>query len=74
MILKVLKMNQSDDPQHFSDRAQEHELVISAEDAGNIGRVGADVARTYSAIRQIDTTGYEPVAIFVPTPSKRKGE
>jgi len=74
MILKVLKMNQSDDPQHFSDRAQEHDLVISAEDAGNIGRVGADVTRTYSAIRQIVTTGYEPVVIFVPTPSKRKGE
>ena len=67
-------MNPFDDPQHFSDRAQEHQLEISAEDARNIGSVGADVARTYAAIRQIDTTGFEPAAIFVPTPSKRKGD
>ena len=67
-------MNQSDESQHFYNRAQEHELVISAEDAGNIGGIGMDVARTYSTIRDIDTTGYESVAIFVPTPSKRKGD
>ena len=71
--MKVLKMKQSDDPQYFSNRAQEHEFVISEEDAEEIDRVGMDVARTYSIIRQIDTTGYESVAIFVPIPSKRKG-
>lgn len=67
-------MNPFDDPQHFSDRAQELQLEISSEDARNIGGVGADVARTYAAIREIDTTGFEPAAIFVPTPSKRKGD
>ena len=67
-------MNPLDDPHHFSDRAQEHQLEISEEGARNIGSVGADVARTYAAIRQIDTTGFEPAAIFVPTPSKRKGD
>ncbi|MBT3994489.1 MAG: hypothetical protein HOF01_01710 [Chloroflexi bacterium] len=67
-------MKPSDNPQHFSDRAQEHQLVISAEDAANIGEVGASVASTYAAIRQIDTTGFEPAAIFVPTPSKRKDD
>lgn len=67
-------MNQSHDPQHFSDRAQEHELVISSEDAEFLYRVGMDVNSTYSTIRQIDTTGYESVAIFVPTLSKRKGD
>jgi hypothetical protein len=67
-------MNLFDDPQHFSDRAQEHQHEISAEDARNIGSVGADVARTYASIRQIDTTGFEPAAIFVPTPSKRNGD
>jgi hypothetical protein len=67
-------MNPFDDPQDFSDRAQEHQLEISAEDARNIVSVGADVARTYASIRQIDTTGFEPAAIFVPTPSKRKGD
>ncbi len=67
-------MNPFDNPQHFSDRAQELQLEISSEDSRNIGGVGADVARTYAAIREIDTTGFEPAAIFVPTPSKRKGD
>ena len=67
-------MNQSHDPQHFSDRAQEHELVISSEDAEFLYRVVMDVNSTYSTIRKIDTTGYESVAIFVPTLSKRKGD
>jgi len=67
-------MNPSDNPQHFYDRAQEHQLVISTEDAANIGEVGSSVTSTYAAIREIDTTGFEPAAIFVPTPSKRKGD
>lgn len=67
-------MNPSDNLQHFYDHAQEHLLVISTEDAANIGEVGSSVTSTYAAIREIDTTGFEPAAIFVPTPSKRKGD
>lgn len=64
-------MTPSIDPQEFVERAHENRLEISIEDAAALGSFAADVASTYSAIREIDTAGFEPAAIFVPTPSKR---
>jgi hypothetical protein len=59
-------------PEQFSDRANEHGLVISSEDAADIGGFGSIVDAAYATIREIDTSGFEPAAIFVPTPSKRE--
>ncbi len=33
-----------------------------------------DVEQTYSVIRSIDTTGFEPASIFMPTPSRRESQ
>ncbi|MDG0867392.1 hypothetical protein [Candidatus Lucifugimonas marina] len=59
-------------PQEFVDRAKENNLSITAEDAAGLGVFADNVSSTYEAIREIDTTGFEPAAIFVPTPSKRE--
>jgi len=67
-------MTPSLDPQEFSERAQETGLEISVEDATELGSFSEAVEATYAAIREIDTTGFEPAAIFVPTPSKRESE
>jgi hypothetical protein len=63
---------ESTDPQKFVDRAKENRLEISLADAEALIGFSPDVDRTYAAIREIDTTGFEPAAIFVPTPSKRE--
>jgi hypothetical protein len=65
-------MSEPSDPQKFVDRAKENNLVISLTDAEDLGEFSAAVDSTYAAIREIDTTGFEPDAIFVPTPSKRE--
>ena len=65
-------MTSTDTPEEFSERAGEHELEISTKDAADIGGFGVIVAAAYSTIREIDTTGFEPAEIFVPTPSQRE--
>lgn len=67
-------MTPLDNPQEFVDRAKENRLEISVADAADLGVFAENVASTYEAIREIDTTGFEPAAIFVPAPSKREVE
>ena len=62
-------MATSNDAQQFDERAQENRLHISMSDAAEIGGFAAAVAAAISTIREIDTTGFEAAAIFVPTPS-----
>ena len=71
-ILKMSSPPKSTDPQKFVDRAKENRLEISLDDAEDLGEFLASVDTTYAAIREIDTTGFEPAAIFVPTASKRE--
>jgi len=63
-----------DNQSEFAARAKENNLVVSEEHAGELGVFDDNVRSTYAAIREIDTTGFEPVAIFVPTPSKRESK
>ena len=56
----------------FVERARENRLEISIEHAEETGVMMPDTEAGYAAIREIDTTGFEPAAIFVPTPSKRE--
>ena len=62
----------STDPQKFVDRAKENRLEISLTDAEDLGEFRTSVDSTYAAIREIETSGFEPAAIFVPTASKRE--
>ena len=62
-------MATSNDAHQFDERAQENRLHISTSDADEIGGFAEAVAAAISTIREIDTTGFEPAAIFVPTPS-----
>lgn len=62
-------MATSNDAQQFDERAQENRLHISMSDAAEIGGFTEAVAAAISTIREIDTTGFEAAAIFVPTPS-----
>ena len=62
-------MTTSNDAQQFADRAQENRLHISIGDAAVLGSFSAAVEVAISTIREIDTTGFEPAAVFVPTPS-----
>ena len=62
-------MATSNDAQQFDERAQENRLHISVSDATEIGGFAEAVAAAISTIREIDTTGFEAAAIFVPTPS-----
>jgi uncharacterized membrane protein len=56
----------------FIERARENRLEISIEHAEEVDVMLSDTEAGYAAIREIDTTGFEPAAIFVPTPSKRE--
>ena len=67
-------MTSSEDTKEFVRRASENGLHISADHASEIGGFGAVVDAAYVTIREIDTTGFEPAAIFVPTPSKREDD
>ncbi len=67
-------MSETYDPQKFVDRAKENSLEISLADAEDLGEFSTAVDGTYAAISEIDTTGFEPAAIFVPTPSKREAD
>jgi hypothetical protein len=67
-------MSQENKPQEFRERARKNRLEISVSDADHVELLLADVAAAYSTIREIDTAGFEPAAIFVPTPSKRESD
>ena len=61
------------DPLKFAERAREDRLEISTGHASEV--VGLEAVKAaYSIIRDIDTTGFEPAAIFVPTVSGRDSE
>jgi hypothetical protein len=67
-------MPQTNNPQEFTERAKENQLEISVQHAEEIGDFAAIVSAAYSTIRDIDTTGFEPSNIFVPTSSKRESK
>tara|TARA_B100001245_G_C22494600_1_gene251037 strand:- start:115 stop:312 length:198 start_codon:yes stop_codon:yes gene_type:complete len=57
--------------QQFSNEAREHDLTISVDDE-EAHMQKKDVAQIYLVIQSIDTTGFEPASIFLPTPSRRE--
>lgn len=65
-------MPAKNNPSQFREQAQENRLEISFEDAERVAELMGDVEASYAVIRDIDTTGFEPTAVFVPTPSKRE--
>ena len=64
----------ANNPKQISEQARKNQLVISTDDSAAITEMIADVAATYSTIREIDTTGFEAAGTFVPTPSKRESD
>ncbi len=62
-------MTPTNDAQQFAERAHENRLQISVDDATVIDGLRAAVEAAFSTIREIDTAGFEPAAIFVPTAS-----
>ena len=54
---------------HFADQARENRLHISVDDVVALDSFATAMGAAYSTIREIDATGFEPAAIFVPTPS-----
>lgn len=67
-------MNRANDALNFAEQAGENQLRISAADAEEINLFGQAARAAYSTIRGIDTTGFEPAAIFVPTDSSRDSD
>ncbi|MEE8045883.1 MAG: hypothetical protein V3T49_03500 [Dehalococcoidia bacterium] len=65
-------MSPKNNPRKFKEQARENRLEISIEDAEMVNELMGDVEASYTVIRDIDTTGFEPAAIFVPTQSKRE--
>ncbi|MEC9292672.1 MAG: hypothetical protein VYC65_00115 [Chloroflexota bacterium] len=57
-----------------SRKATRHERPDSVDDIDEIHASQKEVERTYSVIRSIDTTGFEPLSIFVPTLSHRESQ
>ena len=67
-------MEPSRDPKLFVERALENRLRISPEQAVEAESFEQMFKAAYSTIREIDTDGFEPAAIFVPTPSRRRSD
>lgn len=65
-------MSTKNNPSQFREQARENRLEISLEDAERVAELMGEVEASYATIRGINTTGFEPTAIFVPTPSKRE--
>jgi len=59
--------------QQFSNEAREHDLTISVDDE-EAHMQKKDVAKIYLVLQSIDTTGFEPASIFLPTPSRRESQ
>ena len=62
-------MTPTDDAQQFAERADKNRLHISVDDAAASNGFRAAAETAYSTVRDIDTEGFEPAAIFVPTTS-----
>jgi hypothetical protein len=73
-IPKTKIMSSTSNSQHFSDQARKNRLVVSPHDAEVAAGMMAETDDIYATIREIDTTGFEPAAIFVPTPSQRESD
>jgi len=71
---KVQVMSPTNSPEQIYEQARGNQLVISSADAAAVTEMMADVAATYSIIREIDTTGFETVGTFVPIPYRRESD
>jgi len=60
--------------QQFSNEAREHDLTISVDDDEEAHMLKKEVDQIYLVLRSIDTTGFEPASIFLPTPSRRESQ
>ncbi|MEC9292795.1 MAG: hypothetical protein VYC65_00750 [Chloroflexota bacterium] len=60
--------------QQFSNEATRHDLTDSIDDVDEMHAFKKEVENTYAVIRSIDTTGFEPASIFMPTPSHRESQ
>jgi hypothetical protein len=67
-------MSPTNSPEQIYEQARGNQLVISSADAAAVTEMMADVAATYSIIREIDTTGFEAVGTFVPIPYRRESD
>ena len=73
-FFKVQVMSPTNSPEQIYEQARGNQLVISSADAAAVTEMMADVAATYSIIREIDTTGFEAVGTFVPIPYRRESD
>ncbi len=62
-------MTPANDAQHFAGQARENRLQISPVHAAEVVAFGAVLEAAYLTIREIDTAGFEPAAVFVPAAS-----
>ena len=60
--------------QQFSNEVTTHDLPDSVDDVGEMHALKKEVEQIYSVIRSIDTTGFEPASIFIPTLSRRESQ
>jgi len=60
--------------QQSSSEITKQDLPNSVEDIDEIHTYQKEVQQTYSLIREIDTTGFEPASIFMPTVSLRASQ
>ena len=60
--------------QQLSNEITKEDLPNSVEDIDEIHAFKKEVQQTYSVIRAIDTTGFEPASIFMPTASLRESQ
>ena len=60
--------------QQSSNEITKQDLPNSVEDIDELDAFKKEVQHTYSVIRAIDTTGFEPASIFMPTVSLRESQ
>ena len=60
--------------QQSSNEITKQDLPNSVEDIDELHAFKKEVAQTYAVIRAIDTTGFEPAPIFMPTVSLRESQ
>ena len=59
-------------PDEITTRIDGHDINFPPGEMGELLNQTRRVKESYAKIREIDTTGFEPAAIFVPTPSKQE--
>jgi hypothetical protein len=59
-------------PDEIDIRIDGHEIKFPTGEIDELLNQTRRVKENYAKIRGIDTTGFEPAAIFVPTPSKQE--